>query len=151
MTYSEGVGEGKDISKEQAPLAKSCNLLGTGNYLINVELSKKETCLKLQLTLIPRAHWNSCKIIQEVWVFPLAPGYGPALQRSALLCACWSVQFVGCWSEERNAYYSTRKSIMKRDGPRKGEEKEKNFKTFQISVESGGTDTSDQFFSHILF
>lgn len=41
---------------------------------------------------------------------------------------------------------------MQRDGPRKREnkEKEKN-KTFQSSVENGGTDSSDQFFSDILF
>lgn len=75
--------------------------------------------MEIATHIVTRRVRNSCKVIQEVWVFQLAPGYGPALQRSALLCACWSMQFVGCWSEERNAWYSTRKSIMKRGGPRK--------------------------------
>lgn len=42
---------------------------------------------------------------------------------------------------------------MQRDGARKGEnkEKEKNFKTFQSSVENGGADTSDCRFSQTFY
>lgn len=43
--------------------------------------------MKITPKLTLRAHWNSCKVIQEVWFSQLAPGYGPALQGPGLLCA----------------------------------------------------------------
>lgn len=131
---------------------KAHNLFGTGNDVSHRGLSRKETCWKITPKLILRAQWNSCKVIQEVCFSQLAPGYGPTLQGSALLCAYLLACSVCRVVLRREKCLRQHQKRCHAKGPRKRENKEGGKRAWDsVLKRNRGADTSDHSFSQTSY